>query len=422
MSLTRVALSTFSQRFTIIGLMILAAGCATRSYEAPNVELIKPETVVSEARLLDVGLIVFDPGLPDNPENIPAEIDADIREAESRYFAYHLKTTLQETEQWAAIRVIPNDSVIADVQVSGRVQHSDGNKVRISVWARDARGREWFSKRYTTRTDRKDFSKRRDRMADPYQNVFNEVANDLHAELNKLSDEDIAEIRTVARMRFYADMAPSIYGDYVEADRKGRYEVVRLPADSDPMATRLEKIRGHDALFQDTLNEHYANFYFGIALPYEGWRKASREAELVYKRLRRSALLRGLAGVAMVAAATRVDGCDSNNIRSRRAEGALRNYAIVSGVNTFLSSFNRLSEARMQRQSIKELSDSFGDEAAPMVVEVEGQSQRLTGTASAQYDQWRELLRQMNEVETGFPATPTIDINGRTGAGTENGG
>ena len=408
---------------TIASLLLLLAGCATRSYEAPDVELVGKDAVVVESRLLDLGLIVFDPGLPEDVEETPDEVDADIRQAESRFFAYHMKTTLQDTGHWGAIRVIPNESVVSDVQVSGVVRHSDGNKVKIEVWARDSRGKRWFSKRYSTRTDRKDFSKRRDRMADPYQNVFNEVANDLFQAMRKLSDEEIEDIRTVSRMRFYADMAPEVFGDYVEQDRKGRYEVVRLPADSDPMAQRLDKIRNHDALFQDTLNEHYANFYFGIALPYESWRQSSREAELEYQRLRKSALLRGLAGIAMVAAATQTttgNRNDSNLVR--RTRGSLRNYAYISGINVFFSSFGRLAEARMQRQTIKELSDSFGDEAAPMVVEVEGQSQRLTGTASSQYDQWRDLLRQMNEVETGFSSSPNIGINGRTGDSAENGG
>lgn len=409
-------------RLTLAGLMLaLVTGCASRGYEAPDIELVSQEVVVDESRLLDLGLIVFDPGLPEDPEDIPVEIDADIREAESRYFAYHLKTTLQDTGHWGAVRVIPNDSVLADVQVSGEVRHSDGNKVRITVWARDARGKRWFSKRYSTRTDRQDFSRRRDRMADPYQNVFNEVANDLFLAMSKLKDDDIREIRTVSQMRFYADMAPEVFGDYIEVNGRN-YEIVRLPSPDDPMAQRMEKIRNHDALFQDTLNEHYANFYFGIALPYESWRKSSREGELEYQRLRRSALLRGLAGVAMVAAAAQVTDDSDDSTTQRRTQAALRNYGYARGVDVFFSGFDRLAEARMQRQSIKELSDSFGDEASPMVIEVEGQSQRLTGTASAQYDQWRELLRQINEAETGFSTTPDIGINGRAGDYEQAGG
>jgi hypothetical protein len=54
-------------------------------------------------------------------------------------------------------------------------------------------------------------------------------------------------------------------------------------------------------------------------------------------------------------------------------------------------------------EAIKELSESFGSEAAPMVIDVEGQTRRLTGTAAAQYESWRRLLREIYEAETGFP-------------------
>ena len=56
----------------------------------------------------------------------------------------------------------------------------------------------------------------------------------------------------------------------------------------------------------------------------------------------------------------------------------------------------------MHIESIKELSESFGAEAAPMVVTVEGETRRLTGTAAAQYESWRRLLKQIYEAETGF--------------------
>ena len=37
-----------------------------------------------------------------------------------------------------------------------------------------------------------------------------------------------------------------------------------------------------------------------------------------------------------------------------------------------------------------------------MVVEIQGTQHRLTGTADAQYDEWRQLLRQMFITESGF--------------------
>jgi hypothetical protein len=59
----------------------------------------------------------------------------------------------------------------------------------------------------------------------------------------------------------------------------------------------------------------------------------------------------------------------------------------------------------MHVEAIRELSESFGAEAAPMVVSVEGQTRRLTGTAAAQYETWRRMLKEIYEAETGFVTT-----------------
>ena len=49
---------------------------------------------------------------------------------------------------------------------------------------------------------------------------------------------------------------------------------------------------------------------------------------------------------------------------------------------------------------------SFNAEAEPLVVEIEGQTRRLTGTAEERYQEWRRLLREIYSTETG---TPGID-------------
>jgi cellulose biosynthesis protein BcsQ len=43
-----------------------------------------------------------------------------------------------------------------------------------------------------------------------------------------------------------------------------------------------------------------------------------------------------------------------------------------------------------------------------MVVEIEGTQHRLTGTADAQYDEWKNLLLELYSAETGY--IPEIDV------------
>jgi hypothetical protein len=60
-------------------------------------------------------------------------------------------------------------------------------------------------------------------------------------------------------------------------------------------------------------------------------------------------------------------------------------------------------------QEVKELATSFQNEVAPQVVELEGRTLKLTGTAEEQYREWRRLLSEIYREETGgvAPASGT---------------
>ena len=75
---------------------------------------------------------------------------------------------------------------------------------------------------------------------------------------------------------------------------------------------------------------------------------------------------------------------------------------IVGGAYAVKTGFDKSSEARIHEDAIKELGDSFASESQPMVVEVEGETHQLTGSAEAQYKEWRALLRRIYASETGF--------------------
>jgi hypothetical protein len=87
---------------------------------------------------------------------------------------------------------------------------------------------------------------------------------------------------------------------------------------------------------------------------------------------------------------------------------SVQSIGISQGIDTIFAGFSRRSEAALHVEAIKELSESFGSEAAPMVIDVEGQTRRLTGTAAAQYEGWRRLLKEIYEAETGFSSTVEV--------------
>ena len=60
----------------------------------------------------------------------------------------------------------------------------------------------------------------------------------------------------------------------------------------------------------------------------------------------------------------------------------------------------------MHAESLREVGESFDAEAEPMVVELEGQTRRLTGSAEERFREWRRLLRDIYARETGALEAP----------------
>lgn len=406
--------------FLLIAFVCLAgAGCSVNEVVvAEETKLIVAESPVEEAMLLDIGIVEFDAGIPENNDPQKTRVFDEIRSAETKFLAYHLKTTLQGTGHWGAVRVIPSRSAFTDVIVSGRIERSDGEFVVLDISVDDAAGRRWFDKSYETQTGKTSYSERRDRRRDPYQKVFNDVANDLQAFVAQLPARQLQQTRQISELQFFADMSPLAYGEHLQTDEDGLVSIVRLPAENDPAVMRLRQIRERDRLVVDTLNEHYANFYYGIAIPYRSWRKNSRQEAVDYREVKRSARMQALVGVVVLAGSLAID-TNSSNRRTRNVNRGLQNMGIYEGLNRVIGGFQRNSEASLHLDTIAELSESFGAEAAPMVVNVEGQERRLTGTAAAQYESWRKLLKEIYEAETGFSQTADVIAPVRAAEGAQ---
>lgn len=385
----------------ILTLLVLSGCSVNEVVTAEETELVVAEAPLDEAMLLDIGVVEFAPGL--GPDNDPDDsgVFNEIRDAEVRYLAYHLKTTLQGTGHWGAVRVIPSRDAFTDITISGEIEESDGEFIELEITVHDSAGNRWYREKYETQTGISSYSKSRDKRQDPYQKVFNDIANDLQAYVQTLPPKTVSDIRKITELKFFADMSPTAYGEHLSIDDDGVSSIVRLPAENDPSVARLRQIRERDRLVVDTLNEHYANFYYGIAIPYHSWRKTAREESVNYRQVKRSAVMQTLIGAVVLAGSLAYEA-NSSSYSNRQMQRGLQNIGIAQGLDTMVAGITRRKEATMHREAIKELSESFGAEAAPMVVTVEGETRRLTGTAAAQYESWRRLLKQIYEAETGF--------------------
>ncbi len=379
----------------LVTLALCVGACAgSRTVTYDTVDVIRAESEVPLHELLDVGILIFDPGVAESQDDPEDNVFPDVRRAEARYMPYHLKKTLETTGLWGSVWVFPERSEAVDLLIWGRIEHSDGLEVKLTVGAWDSTGKEWLNKTYKDRVPQKAYSKYRDRTVDPYQNMYNEIANDLLEVRRRLSAKELRTLRDVAELRFAADLVPSAFGDYLEKD-DGIYEIRRLPAAEDPMVQRVRAVRDREYTFIDTLNEYYASLYYEMSSPYEDWRKMSREETLDYQELKRAARLRQLMGLAAILGAVAYEAEGGNN-------SAITTTGVIMGVQGIVAGFEKSAEAREHSESLRELGESFDSEAEPLVIEVEGQTRRLTGTAEQKYLEWRRLLHEIYSSETGF--------------------
>ena len=405
----------------VVVLCLAGTGCTVNEViVAEESDLVVAETPVEESRLLDVGIVEFAPGIDEDNDPRESGVYEEIRFAETKYLAYHLKTTLQGTGHWGAVRVIPSREAFTDIIISGDIEKSDGEFVELKVVVEDAAGRYWYDKTYEMQTGVTSYSERRDRRLDPYQKVFNDISNDLYAYASQLPPRQLQQTRQISELKFFADMSPLAYGGYLDVDEDGITTIVRLPAENDPTVDRLRQIRERDRLVVDTLNEHYANFYYGIAIPYRNWRKVTRQESVAYRQVKRSARIQTLVGVVILAGSLAAETDNTSSRRQYRVNRGLQNLAISEGINRIIGGIQRSSEADSHVAAIGELSQSFGAQAAPMVVSVEGQERRLTGTAQAQYEGWRRLLKEIYQAETGFTQAIDVGVPARTNENTVN--
>ena len=75
---------------------------------------------------------------------------------------------------------------------------------------------------------------------------------------------------------------------------------------------------------------------------------------------------------------------------------------MIAGMDSGKTGFALSSEANQHTESLRELGMSFDAEAEAVVIEVEGQTRRLTGNAEEKYQEWRRLLHEIYASETGL--------------------
>jgi len=379
----------------LLGLMALLTSCATTEIVTTTSEpAMVAQVPIEDALRLDVMILPFDPNL-ERIETVDSDIpiSAEVRRAESRYQAYHLKETLEQTGNWGVVRVIPSPTNFQPLLVQAKILASDGENLRLFVKATDAAGSVWINKEYSDSASKYAYQSVRE---DPFQDIYNQVANDLLKAHQARNASSIINIQNVARLKFAADLSPESVSNYLQTDRRGRVTVTQLPAENDLVMRRVGRLREQENLFVDTMDDYYLNFYRNVKPSYDEWRYATYDEAVRLRQMQKQARNRLLAGAALIAG-----GVYAGSQSETWAGDAAAAGAVVGGIGAVKSGMDRYKQAEIHEQALAELTQSLGMEIEPNVLQIEGQSIELEGTLDAQYGQWRRILKDIYAADQG---------------------
>ena len=403
-------------RLCALSAITLLFACETKTVRV--VDMTPPKQALetpAEAHLLDVGVALFDPNVPDDyDERIEELIMPEVRNAEAKFIPYTLKNLLQSTGNWGAVRVIPRDTLAVDVVVNGKILHSDGASMTLEIEVKDATGTIWFTREYEALASKYAYGTEVPQGIDAFYVIYKQIADDMLAYMEALPPQTNADIRHVAEMRFAKDFSAEAFQEHVASSPDGNYQIRRLPAEGDPMLERVRRIREREYLFIDTLDEFYTNFHTQMYPSYQNWRRASYEQVILFDELEAQARTRTIGGtLAIVGGIASIYESDNGYVDA----GGL--VSIVGGATLINSAIQRKQEAAVQAEKIRELGSAAEAELIPSTIELENQTARLQGTVEEQYEQLRGILRRVYFEELNLPVpeaaeSPAEPVDGAT--------
>ena len=357
---------------------------------------------------LDVIIPVFDPGLPQDPDDYEAEnIWPEIRRAEANRFAYKLKEKLDETGQFGSVRVTPDRTATGDLYILGRIKESNGEEVEIEVEVIDISSRKWLDESFDHEVSDAFHKNYRNKGKDSYDPLFEEIATQIVEELNDHEAKELEDLHYLSDIRFGANFSDGKFMQYIEME-EDRFKLVSKPSDLDPMFRRVKAIRVRDQLFIDSLQNNYASFSSRMDDSYLMWQSQSLLEIKAKRTANRKAIVQGIGGVALIGLGVlaAVAGAGSYSPATQTASTLGLLAGGVGGAILISKSFKTSEEANVHRDTLNELGESVDLEFAPKVIAFNKKSVELTGNAKEQFMQWRNFLQKIYSEEK----TPDVQL------------
>ncbi|MXZ45303.1 MAG: hypothetical protein F4Z01_10105 [Gammaproteobacteria bacterium] len=394
-------------RVALLALVTLSMlGCSTVIVRRVDMQPPKQASEpIPEDQLLDVGIVVFDPNIPEDYDDIiEANITPEVRRAEANWIANYTKDYLQATGNWGAVRAIPEPSLAVDLLIRGRIVHSNGERQVLEINVTDSRGVVWIDEVFDSYASKYSYEPDVPAEIDPFQTNYKTLSNKLLEYQESLSPEDIHEIRMTTLVRYGKEIVPEAFGDYVIEERDGRYTLKRIPSSDDPTMgdVRLLLVREQGVI--DQLDEYFDQFANDMEDPYRHWREGTYgEAIAMREELARSkARLRSGIVLAVISAL------------AQRQSGGLTEIAgyagVIGGATEILGGIQDRANAKVHQERLQELGDSAGREISPMIIQLENSTISTQGTYAEQFARVIEIIRKNYQKELGnIPEEETPD-------------
>lgn len=369
-----------------LAMVVLITGCAQTPPEPipPPLNLVgsvildQPIQIPDDSSLLEVGVLIFtaeDKGQEDY--KIGDWVFDEIIQKETQFLPNLLKDTLIDSNQWGAIRVIPEHDPSLDLFLKGEILQSDGRTLELRIEAADSSGRIWLNKVYADQSDFEDYPESTRftlnntfdaiNFIDPFQDIYNKIANDLVVVRSEIAQVALEELNLISNMLYASDLSPDTFSDSLQKDENGLLTINSLPALDDPMLARVADMKYRHHLFIDTVDEYYQTLYSDIQPAYVLWRRYS------------------------------IDQVSEQDAAKQQV--ANNNYGSSSGFLSLSQRYDRFKWSKIFEREFNDLAVGFNNELAPAILELNSQVHGLTGTMEQQYRQWRGILRRLFELE-----------------------
>ena len=388
------SLQNFSHRIAfVLPTLVFLVGCAGNDLppepepafpDVPDVGEVELQQSISaplEYQQLDIGIVAFENQYNDSDAARYGDwVFSEIRDNERHFLPYLLRNTLLQSNQWGAVRVLPLNDPSVDLTIEGKIHQSDGTRLVLEVEVKDSSGRVWLDDVYVDNSladDYPDSTRLRsasqlqsDDIIEPFEDIYQQISNDLLIMRNAMSEDELTNLRRVSSLVYANDLAPESFGHMLTTDENGLLRVTSLPAEDDPMAQRVEEMRLRHHLFIDTVDEYYQALYDEMEASYLVWRRYSYD---------------------------QIEEFDAPE--QQTVDQSL--FSSTSNSLTLIQRYNRYRWSKIYEQEFLELANSFNQELAPAILELNKNVHGLSGTMEEQYIQWRRILQQLFALEIG---------------------